>query len=43
MDEKQILEGIRASQVESYENLIDIYSSYIARVTFKVSSNRLTK
>lgn len=43
MDEKQILEGIRASQVESYENLIDVYSSYIARVTFKVSSNRLTK
>lgn len=43
MDEKKMLEGIRASQVASYELLIDQYAPYIARVVMKVSSNQLNK
>lgn len=43
MDEKKMLEGIRASQIASYEMLIDVYSPYIVRVVMKVASNRLNK
>lgn len=43
MDDIKIIEGIRASSIESYEVLIDNYSLYIGRVVTKVAMERLTK
>ncbi|MGL4799868.1 MAG: RNA polymerase sigma factor [Cellulosilyticaceae bacterium] len=43
MEEKDILEGLRASQVASYEKLIDTYGRYVSAVVCKVGSGQLTR
>lgn len=42
MDEEKILNGLKQSDVKSYEMLIDEYSSYVARVIIKVGGTYLS-
>lgn len=43
MEEKDLLAGLKASQITCYEKLIGEYALYITRVVRKVAGNRLTK
>ncbi|MDO5518681.1 MAG: sigma factor [Clostridium sp.] len=42
MEEQLILKGIKKSNIQSYEWLIDQYASYVSKVIMKVANRQLT-